>query len=388
VCEACVGPLEVVYDYDGLARRPLREEIAAGPPSVWRYQPLLPTPRVPEVDLAPGWTPLVRAARLGRELGLEHLYVKNDTLNPTWSFKDRVVAVAIAAARRFGYQVVACASTGNLAHAVAAHAARAGLRAWVFVPRGLERAKVLAAPAYGATLVEVDGTYDDVNRLCAEIAEEHRWAFVNVNLRPYYAEGGKTLGYEVAEQLGWRAPDHVVVPVASGSLLVKIHKGLQEFHRLGLLPALPTRVHGAQAAGCAPVAEAFEAGQVEVRPVRPQTIVRSLAIGSPADGRYAVRVARQTGGTITAVSDQEAVEGMRVLAQTEGIFAETAGGVAVAALRALARRGAIGRDDVVVVYVTGAGLKTAEVVDGATAPVLRIAPSLREFERAAASLTG
>ncbi len=387
VCEACVGPLEVVYDYDDLARRPLREEIAAGPPSIWRYQPLLPALRVPEVDLAPGWTPLTPAPRLGRALGLRRLYIKNDTLNPTWSFKDRVVAVAIAAALRFGYRVVACASTGNLAHAVAAHAARAELRAWVFVPRGLERAKVLAAPAYGATVVEVDGTYDDVNRLCAQIADEHRWAFVNVNLRPYYAEGGKTLGYEVAEQLGWRAPDHVVVPVASGSLLVKIHKGLQELHRVGLLPALPTRVHGAQAAGCAPVAQAFQAGAEEVRPVRPQTIVRSLAIGAPADGRYALRVARDTGGTVTAVSDQEAVEGMRLLAETEGIFAETAGGVTVAALRALARRQLIGPDQVVVAYITGTGLKTAEVVAEATAPPVQIAPSLREFERAAASLT-
>ncbi|MDQ7819967.1 MAG: threonine synthase [Armatimonadota bacterium] len=388
VCENCVGPLEVVYDYDALTRRPLREEIASGPSSIWRYQALLPASRVPEVDLAPGWTPLVRATRLGRELGLERLYIKNDTVNPTWSFKDRVVAVAIAAALRFGYQVVACASTGNLAHAVAAHAARAGLRAWVFIPRGLERAKVLAAPAYGATLVEVDGTYDDVNRLCAEIADQHRWAFVNVNLRPYYAEGGKTLGYEVAEQLGWRAPDHVVVPVASGSLMVKIHKGLAELHRVGLLPAVPTRVHGAQAAGCAPVAEAFSSRSHEVRPVRPQTIVRSLAIGSPADGRYALRVARDTGGAIVAVSDEEAVDGMQLLARTEGMFAETAGGVTVAALRSLARQGVIGPDQLVVAYITGAGLKTAEAIADAVAPPLRIAPSLREFERAAASLTG
>jgi threonine synthase len=270
---------------------------------------------------------------------------------------------------------------------VAAHAARAGLRAVVFIPRGLERGKVMATAAYGPTIVEVEGAYDEVNRLCAEIAEEHRWAFVNVNLRPYYSEGGKTLGFETAEQLGWRAPDHIVVPVASGSLLVKIHKGLQELHRMGLLSRLPTRVHGAQAAGCAPVAEAFAAGASEVSPVRPQTIVRSLAIGAPADGRYALRVARDTGGRIVAVSDQEAVEGMRLLAETEGIFAETAGGVTVAALHALARRGDIRPDQTVVAYITGTGLKTSEVVAEAGAPVVRISPSLREFERAAASLT-
>ncbi len=381
VCEACFGPLEVIYDYDALARQPLRQIIEAGPPSMWRYEPLLPVQRVPEIDLWPGFTPLLHAPRLGRALGLRRLYIKNDTLNPTWSFKDRVVGIGIVAALRFGYEVVACASTGNLANAVAAHAARAGLRACVFIPKGLEQGKVLTTAAYGPTLVEVDGTYDEVNRLCAEIAEEHRWAFVNVNLRPYYSEGGKTLGFEVAEQLGWRAPDHIVVPIASGSLLVKIHKGLQELQKVGLLQAVATRVHGAQAAGCAPVATAFAAGGDEIQPVKPDTIARSLAIGTPADGRYALGVARRTGGAIAAVSDEEIVEAIRLLAETEGIFTETAGGVTIGVLRALAERGVFGADDVVVAYVTGVGLKTLEAVAGAIAAPIGIRPTLREFER-------
>lgn len=381
VCEACFGPLEVIYDYAGLSRQPLRQIIESGPPSVWRYEPLLPVGRVPEIDLSPGYTPLLRAPRLGQALGLPRLYIKNDTVNPTWSFKDRVVGVAIAAALRFGYEVVACASTGNLANAVAAHAARAGLRACVFIPQGLERGKVLATAAYGPTLVEVEGTYDEVNRLCAEIAEEHRWGFVNVNLRPYYSEGGKTLGFEVAEQLGWRAPDHVVVPVASGSLLVKIHKGLTELVKVGLLDEVSTHVHGAQASGCAPVATAFAEGTEEIRPVRPTTIARSLAIGTPADGRYAVRVAKETGGVITAVSDEEIIAGIRLLAETEGIFTETAGGVTIAVLRALAKRGTFGEDEIVVAYVTGLGLKTLEAVADAVAAPVVIRPTLREFER-------
>lgn len=381
VCERCFGPLEVVYDYAALAAQPLREQFTAGPRSMWRYQALLPVARVPEIDLQPGWSPLQHATRLGERLGLRQLYLKNDSVNPTWSFKDRVVGVGLAAARVFGFEVVACASTGNLANAVAAHAARAGLRAVVFIPRGLERGKVIASGAYAPTLVEVDGTYDDVNRLCAEIAEEHRWAFVNVNLRPYYSEGGKTLGFEVAEQLGWRAPDHVVVPVASGSLLVKIHKGLDELRRVGLLQDVPTAVHGAQAAGAGPVAAAFAAGADEVRPVRPQTIARSLAIGNPADGRYVLRIARETGGTVIAVPDEDIVEGITLLAETEGIFTETAGGVTVAVLRALAARGAFHRDAIIVAYITGTGLKTTEALDGALAPAVRIGAGLREFER-------
>lgn len=381
VCELCFGPLEVVYDYAALAHQPLRETIEAGVPSMWRYEPLLPVRRVPEIDLEPGFTPLLPASRLGRALGLRRLFIKNDSVNPTWSFKDRVVGVAMSAARAFGYDVVACASTGNLANAVAAHAARAGMRACVFIPQGLERGKVLATAAYGATLVEVDGTYDEVNRLCAEIAEEHRWAFVNVNVRPYYSEGGKTLGFEVAEQLGWRAPDHVVVPIASGSLLVKIHKGLTELQTVGLLESVPTHVHGAQAAGCAPVATAFAEGSTEIRPVKPNTIARSLAIGTPADGRYVLRVARQTGGAIVAVTDEEIVAGIQVLAETEGIFTETAGGVTIAALRALADRGAFGEDDIVVAYITGQGLKTVEAVADAMRAPIAIRATLKDFER-------
>ena len=381
VCEQCLGPLEVVYDYAALARQPLRQMIEAGVPSMWRYEPLLPVRRVPEIDLEPGYTPLLPAGRLGRALGLRRLFIKNDSVNPTWSFKDRVVGVAMSAARSFGYDVVACASTGNLANAVAAHAGRAGMRACVFIPKGLERGKVLATAAYGATLVEVDGTYDDVNRLCAEIADEHRWAFVNVNVRPYYSEGGKTLGFEVAEQLGWRAPDHVVVPIASGSLLVKIHKGLTELQAVGLLESVPTHVHGAQAAGCAPVATAFAEGSTEIRPVKPNTIARSLAIGTPADGRYVLRVARQTGGAVVAVTDEEIVAGILVLAETEGIFTETAGGVTIAALRALAARGAFGEDDIVVAYITGQGLKTLEAVADAMRPPISIRATLKDFER-------
>lgn len=388
VCERCFGPLEVVYDYEGLARQPLRRMFESGPPSMWRYEPLLPIERVPEFDLAPGYSPLLPAPRLGQAVGLNRVYVKNDTINPTWSFKDRVVGVAMAAARRFGYEVVACASTGNLANAVAAHAARAGMRACVFIPRGLERGKVLATSAYHPTIVEVEGTYDDVNRLCAEIAEEHRWAFVNVNLRPYYSEGGKTLGFEVAEQLGWRAPDHIIVPVASGSLLVKIHKAFGELQRTGVLSSVQTHVHGAQAAGCAPVAVAFAEGTEEIRPVKPDTIARSLAIGSPADGRYALRAVRETGGTVAAVTDHELVDGIRLLAETEGIFTETAGGVTVAVLRALAEQGVFGEDDLIVAYITGIGLKTLEAVADAVTSPITIRPTLRDFERNVLNLVG
>jgi threonine synthase len=381
VCERCLGPLEAVYDYASLDGASFRRSAEDGPRSIWRYSALLPAERVGELDLAPGLTPLQPAHRLGRALGLRRLYLKNDTLNPTWSFKDRVVSVAIAAAHRFGFEVVACASTGNLANAVAAHAARAGLRAFVFIPRGLEHGKVVTSGIYAPTVVEVDGTYDDVNRLCAEIADEHRWAFVNVNLRPYYAEGGKTLGFEVAEQLGWQAPDHIVVPVASGSLLVKIHKGLTELHRLGILSAVPTRVHGAQPAGCAPVADAFAAGATTITPVKPQTIARSLAIGSPADGRYALGVVRGAGGTLSSVSDREIVEAIRFLAETEGIFAETAGGVTVGVLRRLADAGVFGADDTVVAYITGMGLKTLEAVEADLPAPLAIQPTIRDFER-------
>ena len=382
VCEACLGPLETAYDFDALRRLPLRARIEAGPKSIWRYADLLPVPYDPVVDLSPGLTPLVAARRLGEALGLRHLYVKNDSMNPTWSFKDRSVSIGTAAARRFGYDVLACASTGNLAHSVAAHAARAGMRACVFVHAGIERAKVLAAAVYGATVVEVDGDYDDVNRLCAQIGDEHRWAFLNVNMRPYYSEGGKTLAYEVAEQLGWRAPDAVVVPVASGNLLVKIHTGLRELAELGLIDAPKTRVHGAQAEGCNPVAAAFKDGTDRVRPVRANTIAHSLAIGTPADGRYALAAVRSTGGRIEAVTDEEIVEGIELLAHTEGIFTEPAGGVTVAVLRKLVRSGAIDPEHTTIAYITGMGLKAQEAVAGRLPETVRIKPTLRAFESA------
>ncbi|MDQ7858891.1 MAG: threonine synthase [Armatimonadota bacterium] len=386
VCERCFGPLEAVYDLDALRRLPLRERIAAGPRSIWRYVDLLPVDYDPAVDLSPGMTPLVAAPRLGEALGLRRLYLKNDSTNPTWSFKDRAVEIGTAAARRFGYRVLACASTGNLANSVAAHAARAGMRAVVFVPAGIEQGKIVQSAIYGPTVIEVEGGYDEVNRLCTEIGEEHHWAFLNVNMRPYYSEGGKTLAYEVAEQLGWRAPDDVVVPVASGNLMVKIHKGFGELAELGLIERTATRVHGAQAAGCAPVAEAFSNGG-EVRPVRPNTIAHSLAIGTPADGRYAIAAARASGGRVAAVSDDEIVDAIGLLARTEGIFTETAGGVTVATLRALAAAGALDPDGVTVAYITGMGLKTANALAGMVAKPVRIRPSLRAFEAAVLTTT-
>lgn len=377
VCEQCLGPLEAVYDESVAVTR---EAIAAGPRSLWRYQDLLPVDRDPDSDLHAGFTPLVPAPRLGAALGLRRLYLKNDTTNPTWSFKDRVVALGTAAARRFGFDVLACASTGNLANAVAAAAARAGMRAVVFIPTGLETQKVLTTAVYGPVIVEVEGTYDDVNRLCVQVSDDHRWAFLNVNLRPYYSEGGKTLGFEVVEQLGWRAPDHVVVPVASGSLLVKIHKGLVELQRRGLVAPHPVRVSGAQAEGCAPVAAAFRTGATEVTPVVPTGIAKSLAIGNPADGRYAVRVVRETGGAVEAASDDEIRDAIRLLASTEGIFAESAGGVTVAVLRRLAARGIVGPDEITVAYITGMGIKTLDAAGESRAPV-RIRPRMADFER-------
>lgn len=382
VCERCFGPLEAVYDVEALRRLPLRARIEAGPRSIWRYGDLLPVAYDPAVDLSPGFTPLVPAPRLGQALGLRGLYIKNDSVNPTWSFKDRVVEIGTAAARRFGFDVLACASTGNLANSVAAHAARAGMRACVFVPAGIERGKILASSVYGATVVEVEGAYDEVNRLCAEIGEEHHWAFLNVNMRPYYSEGGKTLAFEVAEQLGWQAPADVVVPIASGNLLVKIHRGFQELASLGLIADALTRIHGAQPQGCAPIATAFEEGTDVIRPVRPQTIAHSLAIGAPADGRYAIAAVRSSGGAISAVTDEEIVQGIELLARTEGIFTETAGGVTIAVLKNLAAAGAIQADGVTVAYITGMGLKTQEAVANVLPPTVRIRPTLRAFEEA------
>ena len=339
VCERCFGPLEVAYDLSDLDPDGTRRRIQAGPHTIWRYADFLPFERPPRTALAAGVTPLVRADRLAERLGLRELWVKNDAANPTHSFKDRVVTVALAKARELGFEVVACASTGNLANAVAAHAAAAGLESYVFIPADLEEQKVLATGVYGTNLVAVRGSYDDVNRLCTELAGERDWAFVNVNVRPYYAEGSKTLAFEIAEQLGFELPDRVVAPIASGSLFTKIARGFEEWLEVGLLEGeLPT-FSGAQAEGCSPVAEAFEAGRDVCKPVKPDTIAKSLAIGDPADGPYALDLARRTGGGVTAVDDDEIRAGIRLLAETTGIFTETAGGVTTAVLRKLAERG-------------------------------------------------
>jgi threonine synthase len=382
VCEFCFGPLEVAYDYEGIATSVSREKIAAGPQTIWRYADLLPANASAPVDLGAGFTPLVRADRLAAELGLGELWVKNDTVNPTGSFKDRVVSVALTKARELGFKVAACASTGNLANSVAAHAAHAGMKSIVFIPHDLEAGKVVTTAVYGGQLIAVEGNYDDVNRLCAELTSEHpTWAFVNVNVRTYYAEGSKTLAFEVAEQLGWQAPDHVVVPIASGSQLVKIGKGFRELHKVGLLDEEPSvRISGAQASGCSPVATAFASGVDHVIPQKPKTIAKSLAIGNPADGWYALDTVRSTGGAVGSVTDDEIVDGIRLLARTEGIFAETAGGVTIATLAKLAAEGVVRPDERVVAYVTGHGLKTIEAVSPVVGPTATIAPTLEAFD--------
>jgi threonine synthase len=382
-CEWCFGPLEVAYDYEAIAAATSRERIGSGPSSLWRYADLLPVAVDAAVDLGTGFTPLVRADRLASELGLGEVWVKNDTRNPTNSFKDRVVSVALSKALEFGFKVAACASTGNLANSVAAHAAHAGLRSYVFIPSNLEQGKIVTTSVYGGNVVAITGNYDDVNRLCAELAGVYEWAFVNVNMRPYYAEGSKTLAFETAEQLGWRAPDHVVVPVASGSLLTKIDKGFKEMHQVGLLDDEPhVRVSGAQALGCSPVATAWLERSDTIRPVKPDTIAKSLAIGNPADGYFALDVVRSTGGGMAAVTDGEVVEGMRLLARTEGIFAETAGGVTVATLQKLAAEGVVRPDERVVVYITGHGLKTLEAIAPVCGPTATIAATLDAFHEA------
>ncbi len=382
VCEFCFGPLEAAYDYDAIRRNTTRESIDSGPASLWRYKNLLPCDAGAAVDIGAGFTPLIRAKNLGKALGLNDLYIKNDTVNPTWSFKDRVVAVASTRARELGYEKLACASTGNLANSVSAHAAAAGMDAVVFIPHDLEAGKVLGSSIYGPTLVKVRGNYDAVNRLCAELAGSYNWAFVNVNVRPYYSEGSKTLGFEVAEQLGWRAPDHCVVPIASGSLFVKIRKGFDELAKIGLIDPPRTRMSGAQATGCSPVAVAWEEGSMNFRPQRPNTIARSLAIGNPADGYYSLVQLRDTNGACGNVSDEEIVAGMTLLAETEGIFGETAAGVTVASLKQLAERGRIGPDELTVAFITGAGFKTAEAVAEALKPPLEVDASMESFEQA------
>jgi threonine synthase len=379
VCEQCFGPLEVAYsprvDVDPAA---LRRRIQAGPHSLWRYGDFLPVSTPPNGTLPAGWTPLLKVDRLAERLGLREVWIKNDAANPTHSFKDRVVSVALARARELGFETVACASTGNLANAVAAHAAAAGLESFVFIPADLEEQKVLATGVYGTNLVAVRGNYDDVNRLCTELSGEHDWAFVNINMRPYYAEGSKTLAFETAEQLGFQIPDRIVAPIASGSLFTKIARGFEEWIEAGLLEGdLPT-FNGAQAAGCSPVATAFEAGHDFCRPVKPDTIAKSLAIGNPADGPYALDLARKTHGSIDSVTDDEIRAGIKLLAETTGIFTETAGGVTVAVLAKLAERGDIDPDERVVAMITGEGLKTLDCVRG-TFETWEIDPTLESF---------
>ena len=382
VCEMCFGPLEVKYDYEEIKKTISRRKIEDGPHSMWRYLDLLPVEGTSIVGPHAGFTPMVRARNLGAYLGLDELYLKNDTVNhPTLSFKDRVVAVALTRARELGFETVACASTGNLANSVAAHAATAGMQCYVFIPSDLEAAKVLGNLIYRPNVVEVEGNYDDVNRLCSEIASENSWAFVNINVRPYYAEGSKTLAFETVEQLGWRTPDQVVVPMASGSLLTKIWKGLNELKALGLVGSVQTKVNGAQAEGCSPIASAYRDGRDFFRPVKPKTIAKSLAIGNPADGYYALKATGESRGAMEIVSDDEIVEGIKLLAQTEGVFAETAGGVTVGALRKLVKQGIIKKNDVTVAYITGNGLKTQEAVIDAVGRPVRIQPSLLSFEQ-------
>jgi threonine synthase len=388
VCEFCFGPLEVFYDYEALRRTLTRERIERGPLSMWRYADLLPATAEAAVDIGTGYTPLIRASHLGRLLGLERLYVKNDCQNPTWSFKDRVVSLAVTKAREFEFDTLACASTGNLANSVAAHAARAGMDAFVFIPADLEQGKIVGSSVYGPTLVAVDGSYDEVNRLCSELSDKYPWAFVNINMRPYYSEGSKTLAYEVCEQLDWRSPDHCIVPLASGSLYTKIYKGLKELAWLGLVEWRGTRMSGAQAAGCSPIVEAWERQSFDIKPQKPNTIAKSLAIGNPADGYYALKVMSQTGGQGVAVSDDEVVEGIKLLAETEGIFAETAGGVVIAGLRRLVDQGLIDPEELVVAFITGAGLKTQEAVAPRLKPALAVKPNIASFENAFSERAG
>lgn len=383
-CGDCFGPLEVAYDYSS-GTPVTRASIEAGPQNIWRYQQLLPVPSYVRdtPNLEPGCTPLVPAKNLARELGMRSLWVKDDSANPTHSFKDRVVACALAAARELGFRVLACPSTGNLANAVAAAAARAGIRSVVLVPSDLEPQKIVATAVYGGTLVAVEGNYDDVNRVACELAGEHEdWAFVNVNVRPYYSEGSKTLGFETAEALGWRLPEQVVIPVASGSQLTKVDKAFRELTSLGLVDETPYRIFGAQAAGCSPVSQAFKAGQDVVRPVRPSTIAKSLAIGNPADGPYVLDTVRRTGGVVEDVTDEEVVDGILLLARTEGIFGETAGGVTVATLRKLLAAGALDPDADTVVFNTGEGLKTLDAVAGHVGPAATIPASADAFHEA------
>lgn len=383
ICEDCFSPLEVYYDYDAIRPSISREKISQGPASMWRYSDLLPLPENYQPSLPVGFTPLVSAPHLAKQVGVKtgNLFLKNDAVClPTLSFKDRVVAVALAQAKAFGFEIVSCSSTGNLANAVAAHAARNGFKAWIFIPADLEAAKILGTQVFGAKLVRISGSYDQVNRLCSQIADEHHWGFVNVNLRPYYAEGSKTHGYEIAEQLGWRLPDNVVVPMAGGSLITKIKKAFEELVTLGLVEPKPVKFFGAQATGCSPISTAVKAGNPDIEPQRPSTIARSLAIGNPADGHYAIKTITKSGGWSEDVSDAEVVESMQLLAETEGIFTETAGGVTVGCAKKLLKAGRIKPDETTVLSITGNGLKTTDALADKYEVEAPISPRFAEFE--------
>jgi len=383
ICEECFSPLEVYYDYEAIRPLVSREKISQGPASMWRYSDLLPLPENYQPSLPVGFTPLVSAPQLARQLGTKsaNFFLKNDAVClPTLSFKDRVVAVALAQAKAFGFEIVSCSSTGNLANAVAAHAARNGFKAWIFVPADLEAAKILGTQVFGAKLVRISGSYDQVNRLCSQIADEHHWGFVNVNLRPYYAEGSKTHGYEIAEQLGWRLPDNVVVPMAGGSLITKIKKAFDELVALGLVEQKPVKFFGAQATGCSPISTAVKAGNPDIEPQKPSTIARSLAIGNPADGHYAIKTITKSGGWSEDVSDAEVVESMQLLAESEGIFTETAGGVTVGCARKLLKSGRISPDETTVLSITGNGLKTTDALVDKYEVEAPISPRFAEFE--------
>lgn len=384
VCELCFGPLEVLLNWEEITPRVTRETIQAGPPSMWRYWDLLPVEGPPTVGKNVGFTPLIHAERLGRELGLNKLYIKNDAVNhPTLSFKDRVVACALTKAREFGYNTVACASTGNLANSVAAHAAEGGFRSYVFIPADLEQGKILGTLIYGTNVLTVSGNYDEVNRLCAEAQDRYGWAFVNINLRPFYGDGSKTFGYEIAEQLDWHAPDHVVVPCAGGSLISKIYKGLNELNKLNLLEnGVPTKMYAAQAKGCSPITTAIKTQADVFRPQRPNTIAKSIAIGNPADGYVAMDTVRKSGGWADDVTEDEVLDGIRLLGRTEGIFTETAGGVTVSVAKKLAEQGRFGKDETVVIAITGNGLKTQEVVAGKLGETFGIEPNLASLDAA------
>ena len=379
VCEKCLGPLEPVYDYEAIALT--REEIARRPKNLWRYRELLPITGEPRTGLNSGYTPLVRCERLADRIGVSELYIKDDSVNhPTLSYKDRVVSVAATRALELGFSVLACASTGNLANSVAAHAARLGVECCVFIPDNLEKGKLLGSAIFAPTIIAIAGSYDDVNRLCTQVADRYQWGFVNINLRSYYAEGAKTIGFEIVEQLGWRYPTHLVAPVAGGTLLPRIVRGLRELRRIGLVDGELPRVHAAQAAGCAPVVKAFEAGLDYPEPVRPNTIAKSIAIGNPADGYQVLQSVRSTGGSAAAVRDDQIVDAIRLLAETEGIFTEPAGGTTLAATIELVRRGVIGRDEPIVVCITGNGYKTTEAVAEALPPPVRLSRSFKDFE--------